>query len=292
MEQGKIMEAEVPTVRVGASPTGLMAPPPTTPSRIFTDRMPFLPPNQQRQSTEGTRQCLTKNSYVDVCVNTVAGAGMLGNVCRRSSYGPGGGGGGSTVRRAASMLVPVSVMEQAMLSGYQQDGGVDRSNQGPVTARPTSILDGMSRSCSVLPPYSDNLDDDDGLLLPPSPFRSPDFDEDDSSCLDGVLASCGYGTPPSLPQPPPASDRGVTTGQRATNGHRERHLAILADFGRPSDAGNFVWTSLPSPDDVTPTNENQPHGFGPNCRLVGPLPPPAPPPPLGDKCPPVRYSDL
>jgi len=26
MEQGKIMEAEVPTVRVGATPTGLMAP--------------------------------------------------------------------------------------------------------------------------------------------------------------------------------------------------------------------------------------------------------------------------
>jgi len=29
MEHGKIMEAEVPTVRVGANPTGLMAPTPT-----------------------------------------------------------------------------------------------------------------------------------------------------------------------------------------------------------------------------------------------------------------------
>jgi len=28
MEQGKIMEAEVPTVRMGATPTGIMAPPP------------------------------------------------------------------------------------------------------------------------------------------------------------------------------------------------------------------------------------------------------------------------
>jgi len=28
MEQGKIMEAEVPTVRVGTTPTGLTAPPP------------------------------------------------------------------------------------------------------------------------------------------------------------------------------------------------------------------------------------------------------------------------
>jgi len=42
MELGKIMEAEVPTVRVGATPTGLTSPP-----RFFTSRMPFLPPNQQ-----------------------------------------------------------------------------------------------------------------------------------------------------------------------------------------------------------------------------------------------------
>jgi len=62
MEQGKIMEAEVPTIRVGATPSGLTAlqcPTPTTP-KVFTGRMPFLPPNQQRQSTEGTdgrRKC-------------------------------------------------------------------------------------------------------------------------------------------------------------------------------------------------------------------------------------------
>jgi len=47
MEQGKIMEAEVPTVRVGAIPTGLTAPPLPQPPRL-----PFLPPNQQRHSTE------------------------------------------------------------------------------------------------------------------------------------------------------------------------------------------------------------------------------------------------
>jgi len=54
MEQGKIMEAEVPTVRVGTTPTGLTAPHPHNPPRFITGRMPFLPPNQQRQSTEGT----------------------------------------------------------------------------------------------------------------------------------------------------------------------------------------------------------------------------------------------
>jgi len=31
MEQGKIMEAEVPTVRVGATPTGVTVPPPPQP---------------------------------------------------------------------------------------------------------------------------------------------------------------------------------------------------------------------------------------------------------------------
>jgi len=205
------------------------------------------------------------------------------------------------VRRAASMVVPVSAMEQAMLSGYYDAAaaGGDRSQPTAITARPTSILDGMSRSCTVLPTYAADALDEDGLLLPPSPFRSPDFDDDeeDASCLDGVLASCGYGTPPSLP-PPSDDDSGGTAqpGQQATNGHRDRHLTILADLGRrQSDSSNFAWASLPSPDDVTPTNENQPHGFGPNCRLVGALPPPAPPPPpppLDHKCPPVRYSDL
>jgi len=38
MEQGKIMEAEVPTVRVGTTPTGLMAPltPTTQLKRLVT----------------------------------------------------------------------------------------------------------------------------------------------------------------------------------------------------------------------------------------------------------------
>jgi len=53
MEQGKIMEAEAPTVMVGATPTGLTAPPPPQ-QDFFTGRMPFLSPNHQRQSTEGT----------------------------------------------------------------------------------------------------------------------------------------------------------------------------------------------------------------------------------------------
>jgi len=48
---GRLTEAEAPTIRMGATPSGL------TTARLhhapfFTGRMPFLPPNQQRQSTE------------------------------------------------------------------------------------------------------------------------------------------------------------------------------------------------------------------------------------------------
>jgi len=57
MEQGKIIEAEEPIVRVSATPTGLTAPPlHPRPQGFFTGRIPFLPPNQQHQSTEGKKQ--------------------------------------------------------------------------------------------------------------------------------------------------------------------------------------------------------------------------------------------
>jgi len=46
MEQGKIMEAEVPTVRVGATPTGLTVPPLPQPPRFFyrPDALPATQP--------------------------------------------------------------------------------------------------------------------------------------------------------------------------------------------------------------------------------------------------------
>jgi len=70
MEQGKIMEAEVPTDRVGATPTGLMVTPsPQPPSKVFTGRMPFVPPNQQRQSTEGTTSKLLTDSETPTAMN-------------------------------------------------------------------------------------------------------------------------------------------------------------------------------------------------------------------------------
>jgi len=50
--KGRLTEADTLTIRLGATPSGLSSahlhhPP------LFTDRMPFLPPNQQCQSTGG-----------------------------------------------------------------------------------------------------------------------------------------------------------------------------------------------------------------------------------------------
>ena len=54
--KGRLIEADTSTIRLGATPSGLTsAHLHHTP--IFTGWMPFLPPNQQYQSTEGT-QCI------------------------------------------------------------------------------------------------------------------------------------------------------------------------------------------------------------------------------------------
>jgi len=46
MEQGKIMEAEVPTVLVGTTPSGLTVPPPSQPPKVFymPDALPAAQP--------------------------------------------------------------------------------------------------------------------------------------------------------------------------------------------------------------------------------------------------------
>jgi len=50
--KGRLIEADTPTIRLGATPSGLTSATSTIPPFFFTGRMPFLPPNQQRQSTE------------------------------------------------------------------------------------------------------------------------------------------------------------------------------------------------------------------------------------------------
>jgi len=50
MEQGKIMEVEVPTVQVGATPTGLTTPHPHNPPRFFYrfDALPAAQPTASK----------------------------------------------------------------------------------------------------------------------------------------------------------------------------------------------------------------------------------------------------
>ena len=55
--KGRSTEADTLTIRLGATPSGLTSAHLHHPPIFFTGRMPFLPPNQQRQSTEGTVQC-------------------------------------------------------------------------------------------------------------------------------------------------------------------------------------------------------------------------------------------
>ena len=50
---GRPTEADTPTIRLGATPSGLTSAHLHHLPHFFTGRMPFLPPNQQCQSTEG-----------------------------------------------------------------------------------------------------------------------------------------------------------------------------------------------------------------------------------------------
>ena len=52
--KGRLTEADTLTIRLGATPSGLTSAHLHHPPIFFTCRMPFLPPNQQHQSTEGS----------------------------------------------------------------------------------------------------------------------------------------------------------------------------------------------------------------------------------------------
>jgi len=53
--KGRLTEADTPTIRLGTTPSGLTIAHLHHPPVFFTGRMPFLPFNQQRQSTEGNK---------------------------------------------------------------------------------------------------------------------------------------------------------------------------------------------------------------------------------------------
>jgi len=51
--KGRLTEADTLTIQLGTTPSGLTSAHLHHSPHIFTGRMPFLPPNQQYQSTEG-----------------------------------------------------------------------------------------------------------------------------------------------------------------------------------------------------------------------------------------------
>jgi len=51
--KGRLTEADTPTIQLGATPSRLTNAHLHHPPPYFTGRMPFLPPNQHRLSTEG-----------------------------------------------------------------------------------------------------------------------------------------------------------------------------------------------------------------------------------------------
>ena len=53
--KGRLTEADIPNIRLGATPSRLTCAHLHHPPYFFTGWMPFLPPNQQRQSTEGKK---------------------------------------------------------------------------------------------------------------------------------------------------------------------------------------------------------------------------------------------
>ena len=60
--KGRLTEADTATIRLGATPSGLTLPTSTI-LPFFTGQLPFLPPNQQCQSTEG-------NTYAQILDST------------------------------------------------------------------------------------------------------------------------------------------------------------------------------------------------------------------------------
>ena len=51
--KGRLTEADTPSIQLGTTPSGLTSTHLHHPAICFTGWMPFRPPNQQRQSTEG-----------------------------------------------------------------------------------------------------------------------------------------------------------------------------------------------------------------------------------------------
>jgi len=63
--KGRLIEADTLTIRLGATPSGLTSAYLHHLPIFFTGRMPFLPPNQQHQSTEGDQRIRIREKMLE-----------------------------------------------------------------------------------------------------------------------------------------------------------------------------------------------------------------------------------
>ena len=63
--KGRLTEADTPTIRLGATPSRLTSAHLHHPPHFFTGRMSFLPPNQQRQGTEGNQRIQIREKTIE-----------------------------------------------------------------------------------------------------------------------------------------------------------------------------------------------------------------------------------
>jgi len=72
--KGRLIEADTPTIRLGDTPSGLCSAHLYHLPIFFTGRMPFLPPNQQHQGTEGNNwQLLATNHKLLLLLHPFSG---------------------------------------------------------------------------------------------------------------------------------------------------------------------------------------------------------------------------
>lgn len=177
----------------------------------------------------------------------------------------------SPVRRAMSMVVPMSSGDADSTRLHDDDDDDDDGNgdsmslphrmtQSDIVLRHSSDLDHIAKSYrrneGPLQDVESGCYFEDGILLPPSPFRSPEFAGDAETGTNGHVAD-----------PAAASYHVDRFGLNSVAANNRPYPRNMNDHQRTGigaeDRDRMLWMTMSSPDDVTPTNENQPPpGFG------------------------------
>jgi len=190
------------------------------------------------------------NWLIDISVRWSEEAPHSGVSRRSSMYNP--VRPSSPVRRAMSMVVPMSDKDgcQTRFCDVEMTSLPHRMTQSDIVLRHQSSE--FNRTSQSYQSRDEDEEEngcffDDDILLPPSPFRSPEF------MVDGEVGTNGHST-----ESPSSYPGRVDSGKAAAKSRAypmrigEQRLAVVEGRDRS------LWMPMSSPDDVTPTNENQP----------------------------------